>query len=78
MNRAEAQAAVAPFIQSIPQDDPQYPPAQGVAWIDVTILLGERASKLQADRIRCHGPKPGFIYPWNVVDYLDEATKLGA
>jgi hypothetical protein len=41
-------------------------------------LLGpERFAKLTANRVRSGGPKPGYIYPWNCIDYLDEATKLG-
>lgn len=77
MTRAEAQAVVAPVTESLPQEPP-YPPCQGVPRDLALSLLGpERMAKLLADRIRCQGPKPGYIYPWNVVDYLDEGTKLG-
>ena len=38
---------------------------------DCRRLLGqERCELLLSDKIRCLGPIPGTVYPWNVVDYL--------
>jgi hypothetical protein len=77
MTRPEATAVVAPLIESLPQGG-DYPPAQGVPRDAALILLGgERFEKLMASRVRSGGPKPGYIYPWNVIDYMDDATKLG-
>ena len=78
MNRTEAQSAVAPFIESVPQAPP-YPPAQGVTLDNARALMGDgRFAAMQADKIRRGGPKPGYVYPWNVVDYLDDAANLSA
>lgn len=34
-------------------------------------LLGQkRYERLQADAVRCRGSQPGYIYAWNVVDYM--------
>jgi hypothetical protein len=71
MNRDEAAAMVAPYVQRIDQ-------YQGVAICDVVMLLGAPdAKRLKADRIRSLGPKPGFVYPWNVVDYLTTLQSIG-
>lgn len=76
MTRAEAQAVVAPLIESIPQSAP-YPPAQGVPHDAARRVLGDAPfAKMMADRVRSGGPKAGYVYFWNVIDYLDEATKL--
>lgn len=41
---------------------------------DCRRLLGEeRCELLLSDPIRCLGPVPGTVYPWNVVDYLSAA-----
>lgn len=42
--------------------------------VDLTVarsLLGdEYYDRMMADKIKNLGPKPGTIYPWNVIDYL--------
>ena len=64
MNRAEAEAIVAQYIEHVAQ-------YAAVSVENATKLLGEeRCQRMLSDRIRGLGPKPGTVYPWNVADYL--------
>lgn len=39
---------------------------------DAQQLLGDvRFAAIMRDRLRRLGPLPNYVYPWNVVDYLD-------
>jgi hypothetical protein len=42
------------------------------------ILGEERYERMIADKIRRCGPADGYVYPWNVVDYLDAAGPFKA
>jgi hypothetical protein len=46
---------------------------------DALLILGEEIlGLLDSDAIRRIGPEPGFIYAWNVIDYLaaDDPERL--
>lgn len=64
MSRAEADAIVGAYVFRVDQ--------YAAVSVDAAMfLLGqERGERLLADRIRCLGPAPGTVYPWNVADYL--------
>ena len=64
MNRAEAEAMVAPKIFQVKQ-------YRAVGCEDALSLLGDDLfACLLDDRIRNAGPTEGTFYPWNVVDVL--------
>lgn len=65
----EARAIVAPYVQSLPQGG-DYPPARGIMDAHASHILGDQYERLTKDAVRKHGPRAGYIYPWNVVDYL--------
>jgi hypothetical protein len=74
MTREEAEVLVAPYIIKIQQphnpDVEPYPPFSAVSHLNARDLLGDVFDDLLCDKIRCLGPMNGFVYPWNVVDYL--------
>lgn len=67
VNRTEAQTQVDAVTTRIEQ-------FAAVSLEDAAAMLGpERFAAMRADRLRSQGPREGYVYPWNVVDYLDEA-----
>lgn len=64
MSRIDAESVIAPYVQS----------KRGATCLiqgEAYCVLGPvRYYRLEADPIRKHGPEPGYIYSWNVVDYL--------
>lgn len=77
MNRSEATELVKPHVTLFVSVIDLYPDAQGVAVEKVASLLGnDLLAVLLRDPIRRQGPRPGYIYPWNVIDYLDDNGPL--
>jgi hypothetical protein len=65
LSRVEAQSLVDGVTVSVQQ-------YRAVPKSEVDRLLRDRAVLLHSDPIRKLGPCPGFVYPWNVVDYLSQ------
>jgi hypothetical protein len=78
ITREEAQKIVDVVTFKVEQPSP-YPPCKAVAIDDARQLIGEKHfAKLEKDRIRFQGSRPGTLYPWNVVDYLVPAMNEDA
>lgn len=64
MPREKAAAVVLPLTTRIGE-------YAAVAHDNAKLLLNDvDFARLQDDPIRSLGPRPGFVYPWNVIDYL--------
>lgn len=64
MTREEAAAILGPYIARIEQ-------YEAVPLKDAATILGDEVfGRLRADKIRCLGPTPDTVYPWNVIDYM--------
>ncbi len=64
MDRAKYTETVAPFVRYHGQ-------FRYVSHEDAKTILGEeRFERMLKDRVRSQGPRPGTVYPWNVIDYL--------
>ena len=52
---------------------------QAVHRLSAYVILGDKLyTELSTDKVRRQGPKPGYIYPWNVTDYLAGYVKPNA
>ncbi len=66
MDRAEAVRVVDEYVR-------QFQQYKYVPWhIAVELLGNARAQRLLRDPIRRLGPAKDTVYPWNVVDYLQQ------
>lgn len=69
MDRKTAEEIVSPYIINV----------HGYHAIDrlsAFIILGDKLyTELSTDKVRRQGPKPGLIYPWNIIDYLSGYVK---
>lgn len=65
LTRTEIQSLVAPFVQRVGA-------MQGVKLRDCLAIAGDDCYDcLISHPIYQHGPAEGYIYPWNLVDFLD-------
>ena len=72
MDRQTAEEIVTPYILKVNG-------YQAIHRLSAFIILGVKLyTELSTDKVRRQGPKPGFIYPWNIVDYLSGYVKPNA
>lgn len=70
MTRDEAQAEVSAVTMLVGN-------FQAVKLRDANRLLGDEVyNQLCHDKLRHLGPAEGYVYPWNVVDYLTGYRKV--